>query len=341
MANLQGVLASIPGIGGYEASRQQNQQMELGQLQQMSALQGILSKARAEQENEQLKGMLAGGTDPKQAIAKLLASGNPRAIEIAAKLHSLLPKPVEERVVSPGSVLLGPDNKPIYNAPFAPRADKGEWSDTYDLDGVKVQKNSVTGEIRTAVSRPPQVRVTNEPAPIIQTDEQGNTRLYDRSGNLIRDLGKTGKPSAEVTKTREAQIKLGRDVNEAILGLERISKKGGDLEKATGSGIGAAVDVAAGVFGVGTEGAQANARIKPIFDQVLKMVPRFEGPQSDKDTQSYKDAAGQLAAPNIPTSVKAEAAKTILAIMKRRRGQFTSPELGGAPAPSGGGWKDV
>jgi hypothetical protein len=52
-------------------------------------------------------------------------------------------------------------------------------------------------------------------------------------------------------------------------------------------------------------------------------VPRFEGPQSDKDTQSYREAAGQLADPTLPTAIRKEAGKTILRLYERRQGQFT------------------
>lgn len=68
------------------------------------------------------------------------------------------------------------------------------------------------------------------------------------------------------------------------------------------------------------------AQLKPIADRVLKMVPRFEGPQSDKDTQSYRDAAGNLADPTIPAPVKKAAAKEILRLMQARKGQFVSPD---------------
>jgi uncharacterized protein (UPF0147 family) len=52
------------------------------------------------------------------------------------------------------------------------------------------------------------------------------------------------------------------------------------------------------------------------------MVPRFEGPQSDKDTQSYKEAAGQLADPNLPREIRKAAGKEILRLMKERKKEF-------------------
>jgi hypothetical protein len=62
--------------------------------------------------------------------------------------------------------------------------------------------------------------------------------------------------------------------------------------------------------------------LAPIADLVLKMVPRFEGPQSNFDVQSYKDAAGNLANPNVPVSVKKAAATEIVRLFRKYRDQF-------------------
>jgi hypothetical protein len=71
------------------------------------------------------------------------------------------------------------------------------------------------------------------------------------------------------------------------------------IDKSTASGAGRLVD-AAGNFMLVTllKVLLLLLQLKPIADLGLKMVPRFEGPQSDKDTASYKEAAGQLANPN-------------------------------------------
>ena len=50
-----------------------------------------------------------------------------------------------------------PDDHPLkINYLASKLAEKGTWSEPYMLGGVRVQKNSVTGEIRTAVSREPE-----------------------------------------------------------------------------------------------------------------------------------------------------------------------------------------
>lgn len=170
------------------------------------------------------------------------------------------------------------------------------------------------------------------PAPIVQTDEAGNTRLIDRGGNVIKNLGPVGKASAAFSKATAAKKKTQEDIGFAITELERATADGGLIDKSTGSGAGALVDMAAGFVGKATPGAVAVGQMKPIFDMVLKMVPRFEGPQSDKDTASYRDAAGNLANPAIPNALKKKAGKEILRLMKERKGQFVDASVVGTEA---------
>jgi hypothetical protein len=68
------------------------------------------------------------------------------------------------------------------------------------------------------------------------------------------------------------------------------------------------------------------------------MVPRFEGPQSDKDTASYKQAAGQLNDATLPAKIRKAAGKEILRLMKKRENEFQTSDMaaGNVPAPSGG-----
>lgn len=128
MASLEQVLASVPGLAGYQAQVNQNNATTLGNLQQGQAVGGILAQIQrqamnqqAMQEQQQLKGLLAqSGGDPANAVKALLQSGNPQAIGLAAKLHSLIPKPAEDRVVAPGGALISPTGEVRYQAPFKP-----------------------------------------------------------------------------------------------------------------------------------------------------------------------------------------------------------------------------
>ena len=124
-----------------------------------------------------------------------------------------------------------------------------------------------------------------------------------------------------------------RSLDAAIRNLELVVKPGGLLEKSTGSGAGRLYDTAKGFFGGSTEGAIAAAELAPIADLVLKMVPRFEGPQGVKDVESYERAAGRLADASLPNDIRAGAAKIILKLMKERKDQFA---MKGQEGGSGG-----
>ena len=159
------------------------------------------------------------------------------------------------------------------------------------------------------------------------TDSAGNVTQYNKFGELLGTKPNAGKPSATFEKTKAAKQQMNLDLDLAIKELTDATKPGGLIETATGSGAGALRDIGAGFFGSTTEGAEALGALQPIYDKVLKMVPRFEGPQSDKDTISYNKAAGDLGNPNAPTGKKLAAAKTILRLMKDRKAQFLTRDM--------------
>jgi len=154
-----------------------------------------------------------------------------------------------------------------------------------------------------------------------------------------------GKPSPFAEKTAVQRKQLGLDLDRAITELTDATKKGGLIDQSTGSGAGRLIDIGAGFIGQATPGAIAAGKLAPIADMVLKMVPRFEGPQSDKDTRSYKEAAGQLADSSLPNAIRKQAGLEIVRLMKERKNQFVTPEMategagagGATPAAAGGG----
>lgn len=156
-----------------------------------------------------------------------------------------------------------------------------------------------------------------------ETDAAGNVTFYNKFGEKIKTETGAGKPSATFEKTRLAREETQRNLNEALGNLKDIVKKGGLIDQSTGSGAGRAVDIAARFGGYATAGDIAGMELAPIADQVLKLVPRFEGPQSDADTRSYKEAAGQLADTTLPRENRKAAANRIIKIFERRRDQFT------------------
>ena len=165
--------------------------------------------------------------------------------------------------------------------------------------------------------------------PHIVTDNEGNVTVLSPSGkSIVAKYNNAGKPTATHEKNVLASEKMVKDLNLMIPKLEEITTKGGLLDQSTSSGVGALIDMGAGAVGVTTPGSLAISELKPIADMVLKLVPRFEGPQSDKDTASYNNAAGNLADPHKPVGDRKAAAKVIAKLYRERRDQFTSKDLG-------------
>ena len=97
------------------------------------------------------------------------------------------------------------------------------------------------------------------------------------------------------------------------------------LPNSTGSTVGTGVDILAGFGGKATKGATAIAQLKTIEGQLIGNMPRMEGPQSDADRLLYQQAAGDLANPMKPVSIRQAASKTIRELQQR----YTSGSAGG------------
>jgi hypothetical protein len=192
-----------------------------------------------------------------------------------------------------------------------------------------------------AAGRAP-VQPRQEPAPRTQQVTMADGRL----GIMNMDTGVVtpstvggapamARPTAFGEKAAAQRKQLTVDIDRAITELTDATKKGGLIDQSTGSGIGRAIDIGAGFVGKATPGAIAGGKLAPIADMVLKMVPRFEGPQSDKDTRSYKEAAGQLADTSLPNEIRKQAGITILRLMRERKDQFVSEDMAREGVPTG------
>lgn len=112
------------------------------------------------------------------------------------------------------------------------------------------------------------------------------------------------------------------------------------LKTATGSGVGAMVDKAGNAIGMSTQGALAAAKLDTIGGWMTSNVPRFEGPQSDRDTETYRIMAGRVADRTIPVDQRLAALETLQELMARNNGKpGTAPAgiVNPPPPPAGSG----
>jgi hypothetical protein len=112
-------------------------------------------------------------------------------------------------------------------------------------------------------------------------------------------------------EAKEKNVKAAKDL------LPFIGQMRDLIDKSTSSGIGSIFDSVGNFVGYSTSGANAIAAITPLSSKVLMGVERFEGPQSELDVKTYKEAAGRLSDPTIPAAQKQAAFNTIIDIMKR------------------------
>ena len=321
-----------PGpLAAYLGVRNANEDAGLNTIKQATGIQGLLAKINEQKQLEMARGVMSGSLPQDQKLQNLMNINPALATKYATDMKSLEEYQQGQKFKT-GMTALGPNPSQDSLAQLA-----AQFASPKDI--LTSQTSSV--DRKAALE---QARILREQSnkPNIVTGPDGTVRLYDNSGNLIRDLGPSGKPSAAFEKTKAAKKKMEYDLGEAITELEKATADGGLIDKSTGSGVGAGIDWAASLVGKATPGSIAVGQMKPIFDLALKMVPRFEGPQSDKDTQTYKEAAGELANPNVPNERKKAAGKEILRLMKARKGQFISKEFEGTEADSGAsGWKDL
>jgi len=121
------------------------------------------------------------------------------------------------------------------------------------------------------------------------------------------------KLQAEFAKDLQKNVKNAKSAFSAIKSVSEIL---GSNAPSSGRGE----NIITGVrefFGRGGEQSQADAKLKVLEQQLVQQVPRFEGPQSDKDVASYKAAAGDVGNPNMPIASRMAALQTLIDLNKK------------------------
>jgi hypothetical protein len=181
----------------------------------------------------------------------------------------------------------------------------------------------------------PPMQVLNYPQPISAINkETGETELVqfpNKPGEAPRPTGYKPPPTQE-------QLKQQEKITKAQSVLPLLNSAQTLIEGATGSAVGAGYDVLAAGFGKSTAGARNIAELKAIETQLILNMPRLEGPQSDRDAQLYREAAGKIGDPTVPKETKQAALKQIQEIYGRNSGVQMKPAGSNAGT---GGWSIV
>lgn len=138
----------------------------------------------------------------------------------------------------------------------------------------------------------------------------GDTMYMVYPDNSVKEVASpTGQPITKSNSALKATVEEERQRTQKVsVTLDEVDKL---LDDATGSGIGRLVDGGARIFGVATDGDIATAKLGTLGGQLVALMPKMSGPQSDKDVEMYKQMAGKLDDPTIPVEIRKAALGTI------------------------------
>jgi hypothetical protein len=167
--------------------------------------------------------------------------------------------------------------------------------------------------------------VTPSGGQIKQADVSANMPTYQYNSSL------------SPAQNRELQAKFVADQQKNIKNAKEsfdVIKEAADIFSTGKPTSGGFKNIGTGIaefFDIPTEAADADAQLTILGEKLTAQVPRFEGPQSDKDTASYRAAAGDLGNANKTITTRMSALKTLIDLNKKYypQGNWDSIDLAG------------
>lgn len=238
MASLEGVLANIPGYGGYLAQRQMNEQGGMQDLQQFASVQGVLANLAAQQQKQALRKSLAeSGGDLQKAMQAAVMTGDFEGAARLAQVQSAQSKAQEEQVKRE---FFSPQNRAQFMAPGTPTPPMTPVDDNGNVNpGVEtapkfdfprfLQAGAERGVVNpeTYANHMAQRELAASTAAAAQQARRDalETRLYD-IGTRSQDRAASREQQAELAKMADqtrrelaALIAGGRDTPHPVVGV--------------------------------------------------------------------------------------------------------------------------
>lgn len=251
-------------LSGYNAQRQADQQNTLGGLQQVTGVLSLQNTMRQQAEQDAVRGVLAQSPNLDAALPKLLQIGQTgisAAMQLAQVQQALKKETLGQPIGAgglrmPDGTIVAPAARPVQEQPHPIGAGglrlpsgevippvggppKEQWGEPFNLNGVTVQRNAANGQIRTAVTREPQIRVDNPPpitsVTIADPSDPNKTIIVDgRTGRKIGDGPKLTATGAIDVKLQQQMPQAKLRVNSITQNLNRLDAALNDLERSPG-----------------------------------------------------------------------------------------------------------
>lgn len=274
--SLDGVLANIPGLGGYLAKRQMNEQAPMQDLQQLGALAQLQAQMVSQQQDQQLRGALASsGGDLTKAMQAAIQSGN---LAGAAKLAPLIKaQQGEGQPIGAGGLRL-PDGTIV---PPVPRPQADNRPEILRLqDALKVlpetdpNRKVIQDRMSYLTTRQQPTESRTELEKLIDARDalpEGDRRreLFDRR---IGILNKSAAPVVSIQQPRNLQLTADEQGNQLIVNPDGTTRPlqapgGGGVKKPVGTDK-PMTEFQAKASLYGTRAAQSDKVLKALEDTV-------------------------------------------------------------------------
>lgn len=207
--------------------------------------------------------------DKRAAINALLGSNHPLAQQLGMSMLTKLDEPVTLKEGE--KVFVG--GKEAYGNP----KQQDQWSEPFGYQGALAQRNLRTGEIRTAVSRPPVTNVTTKVE---------SSALTEGNKDFIQNAYRPTMDAARAAKQANADLDV----------LDKLP-----IAEKTGWGTQAKANAANVLQSLGIAGEESKklAGDAQVFNSILNrqvwgLLGQQKGPQTEGDAQRARDTFAQL-----------------------------------------------
>lgn len=195
---------------------------------------------------------------------------------------------------------------------------------TYELGKDKLTQEGDQFQQKMLFDQQKQYFEQNKPVGFF-VDIDGYRRAEFADGQSVKVVGEDGQPIKMQSATQSPQIKESQRIDKVRVLLDEIGgekdekgvRSGGVLKQATNSYAGRVLDYVARGLGWATEGDIATGQLGTLGGQLVALMPRMEGPQSNLDVEMYKQMAGKLDDPTLPYAVRKAALDTIESLNER------------------------
>ena len=176
--------------------------------------------------------------------------------------------------------------------------------------------------IGMAPTRPAQPTVAFAPnavGPTGQAVQANQPNVIQTAAGPVQLSGRERQKLAGATleaqqKKEQGMSGLGETITEArqiLTGTDPLTGTPGQKPLPTASGAGSLVDYLGNIGGVAPRGQNEAKRLEVVAAILTSKVPRMEGPQSDRDVELYKKAAGDAGNSGLPISTRLAALDTM------------------------------